>query len=118
AGRPGGPARGRRFTARARRAGRGPPPRFQNPEGAPARDRPRGGGARRRLLGRARDRFLPADDGRLVSRFRSSQTVAAQSRANFGIKGTLANFDSSVVFGFEVPMSGRRIFVGTSSPPH
>jgi hypothetical protein len=27
----------------------------------------------------------------LVSRFRSSQTLAAHSRANFGIKGTLAN---------------------------
>src|SRR6516164_245077 len=30
--------------------------------------------------------------GRLVSRFRSSQYLAAHSHANFGIKGTLANF--------------------------
>jgi hypothetical protein len=49
---------------------------------------------------------------------RSSQAVVAQSRANFGIKGTLASFDSSVIFGFEVPMPGRRTFVGTSNPPH
>src|SRR5262249_59495803 len=92
--------------------------RLGEAEGDRRRGRRGEGGGRGGFLGRARDRFLPADDGGLVSRFRSSQTIAAQSRANFGIKGTLANFNSSVVFGFEVPMSGRRIFVGTSSPPH
>src|SRR5262249_52544931 len=38
-----------------------------------------------------------------VSRLRSSQILAAPSDANFGIKGTLANYESSAVFGFEVP---------------
>src|SRR3982750_1274227 len=40
---------------------------------------------------------------RLVSRFRSSHHCAAHSFANFGIKGTVALYDSSAVFGFEVP---------------
>src|SRR3954453_20735445 len=39
----------------------------------------------------------------LVSRFRSSHHYAARAFANFGIKGTLAIYDSSAVFGFEVP---------------
>src|SRR4029077_17279072 len=43
----------------------------------------------------------------LVSRFRSSHHCAAQSFANFGIKGTLAIYDSSAVFGFEVPIKTR-----------
>jgi hypothetical protein len=43
----------------------------------------------------------------LVSRFRSSHHCAAQSFANFGIKGTLAIYDSSAVFGFEVPTQTR-----------
>jgi outer membrane protein insertion porin family len=38
-----------------------------------------------------------------VSRFRSSQGLAARSDANFGIKGTPADYDASAVFGFEVP---------------
>src|SRR3954471_13581477 len=48
------------------------------------------------------------EDGRsLVSRFRSSHHCAAHSFANFGIKGTLAIYDSSAVFGFEVPTRTR-----------
>ena len=51
-----------------------------------------------------------------MSRFRSSQALAAHSRANFGIKGTLA--DSNVVFGFEAPMRSslqiRRSFKSTT----
>src|SRR6187401_3553269 len=43
----------------------------------------------------------------LVSRFRSSHHYAARSLANFGIKGTLAIYDSSAVFGFEVPTQAR-----------
>src|SRR3979490_2115631 len=43
----------------------------------------------------------------LVSRFRSSHHYAARSLANFGIKGTLAIYDSSAVFGFEVPTQTR-----------
>src|SRR5258708_39965293 len=43
----------------------------------------------------------------LVSRFRSSHHCAAPSFANFGIKGTLAIYDSSAVFGFEVPKQTR-----------
>src|SRR5258707_6338627 len=43
----------------------------------------------------------------LVSRFRSSHYCAAHSFANFGIKGTLAIYDSSAVFGFEVPTQTR-----------
>jgi hypothetical protein len=43
----------------------------------------------------------------LVSRFRSSHHCAAHSFANFGIKGTLAIYDSSAVFGFEVPTPTR-----------
>jgi hypothetical protein len=42
-----------------------------------------------------------------VSRFRSSHHYAARSLANFGIKGTLAIYDSSAVFGFEVPTRTR-----------
>jgi hypothetical protein len=37
-----------------------------------------------------------------VSRFRSSHTLAATSDANFGIKGTLALYDSSAPFEPEV----------------
>src|SRR6478609_36430 len=44
---------------------------------------------------------------RLVSRIRSSHHCAAHSFANFGIKGTLAIYDSSAVFGFEVPKQTR-----------
>src|SRR3954462_631465 len=66
----------------------------------------------------------------LVSRFRSSHHCAAHSFANFGIKGTLEIYDSSAVFGFEVPTQTRghndRNFKstalwpgsGTSNPPH
>src|SRR4051794_40764928 len=43
----------------------------------------------------------------LVTRFRSSHHCAAHSFANFGIKGTLAIYDSSAVFGFEVPTQTR-----------
>src|SRR3954451_2267294 len=43
----------------------------------------------------------------LVSRFRSSHHCAARSLANFGIKGTLAIYDSSAVFGCEVPTQTR-----------
>src|SRR3954454_24056351 len=43
----------------------------------------------------------------LVSRFRSSHLCAAHSLANFGIKGTPAIYDSSAVFGFEVPAQVR-----------
>ena len=45
--------------------------------------------------------------GGLVSQFRSSHHCAAHSFANFGIKGTLAIYDSSAVFGFEVPTQTR-----------
>src|SRR4051812_43813393 len=40
-------------------------------------------------------------------RFRSSHHCSAHSFANFGIKGTLATYDSSAVFGFEVPTQTR-----------
>ncbi len=43
----------------------------------------------------------------LVSRFRSSHHCAAHSFANFGIKGTLAIYDSGAGFGFEVPTQAR-----------
>jgi hypothetical protein len=33
-------------------------------------------------------------------------------------KGHWQTYDSSVVFGFEVPMRVCWIFVGTSNPPH
>src|SRR6478672_12013239 len=39
--------------------------------------------------------------------FRSSHHCAAHSFANFGIKGTLAIYDYSAVFGFEVPTRTR-----------
>ena len=56
----------------------------------------------------------------LVSRFRSSHHYAARSFANFGIKGTLAIYDSSAVFGFEVPTQTRgyndRNFKSTALP--
>jgi hypothetical protein len=42
-----------------------------------------------------------------LSRFRSSHHYAARSFANFGIKGTLAIYDSSAVLGFEVPIQTR-----------
>ena len=58
---------------------------------------------------------------RLVSRFRSSHHCAAHSFANFGIKGTLAIYDSSAVFGFEVPTQTRgyndRNFKSTALAP-
>jgi hypothetical protein len=38
---------------------------------------------------------------------RSSHHCAAHSFANFGIKGTLAIYDSSAVLGFEVPTQTR-----------
>src|SRR5262249_58762258 len=55
----------------------------------------------------------------LVSRFRGSQALAVHSGANFGIKGiTSKSFDSSVVFGFEVPtrsfLQTRRNFKSTT----
>ena len=53
------------------------------------------------------DRALAAGNDALVSRFRSSHHCAAHSFANFGIKGTLAIYDSSAVFGFEVPTQAR-----------
>ena len=58
-------------------------------------------------LSRIGDR-MPAMSLRLVSRFRSSH-YAARSLANFGIKGTLAIYDSSAVFGFEVPYTSARL---------
>ena len=42
-----------------------------------------------------------------MSRFRSSHHYAERSLANFGIKGTLAIYDSSAVFGFEAPTQTR-----------
>jgi hypothetical protein len=45
-------------------------------------------------------------------------SVCGASDANFGIKGTLASYDSSVGFGFEVPSLASRLIVGTSNPPH
>jgi hypothetical protein len=39
----------------------------------------------------------------LTSRFRNSHYCAAPSFANFGIEGHWQLYDSSVVFGFEVP---------------
>src|SRR3954466_15507476 len=56
----------------------------------------------------------------LVSRFRSSHHCAAHSFANFGSKGTLTIYDSSAVFGFEVPTQTRgyddRNFKSTALP--
>src|SRR6185436_16545944 len=43
----------------------------------------------------------------LVSRFRRSYPFAARARTNVGTKGTLAIYDSSAVFGFEVPTRTR-----------
>jgi hypothetical protein len=42
-----------------------------------------------------------------VSRFRRSYHLAAPAFTNFGIKGTLATFNSSAAFGFEVPKRAR-----------
>src|SRR4026209_1386216 len=57
----------------------------------------------------------------LVSRYRSSHHCAAHSFANFGIKGTLATYDSSAGFGFEVPTQTRgyndRNFKSTALAP-
>src|SRR3954468_14574235 len=39
--------------------------------------------------------------------FQSSHHCAARSLANFGIKGTLAIYDSSALFGFEIPPPTR-----------
>src|SRR3954467_6990410 len=52
-------------------------------------------------------RAQAARHARLVSRFRSSHHYAAHSFANFVIKGTLAIYDSSAGFGFEVPTQTR-----------
>src|SRR5436305_15195580 len=55
----------------------------------------------------------------LVLRFRSSHHFAADSSANFGIKGALAiSMLSSAVFGFEVPTRACCKLIGTSNPPH
>src|SRR5713101_6130925 len=55
----------------------------------------------------------------LVLRFRSSHHFAADSGANFGIKGALAiSMLSSAVFGFEVPTRACCKLIGTSNPPH
>src|SRR5712691_6517184 len=57
--------------------------------------------------------------GGLVFRFRSSHHFAANSGANFGIKGTLAMSTlSSAAYGFEVPIRDCRELIGTSNPPH
>src|SRR5262249_44733486 len=51
----------------------------------------------------------------LVSRFRSSQTLAAYSDANFGIKGTLAPYDlgaplnPTFAIGFAARLCERRV---------
>src|SRR4029077_371587 len=61
--------------------------------------------ARRAILRRAAGHSPDGAD--LVSRFRSSHHCAAHLFANFGIKGTPAIYDSSAVFGFEVPTQTR-----------
>jgi hypothetical protein len=76
-------------------------PRPQRAGGSTGARRPRGGARERRHEATGGLR------GRLVSRFRSSHHCAAHSFANFGIKGTLAIYDSSAVFGFEVPTRTR-----------
>src|SRR5262245_24957977 len=55
---------------------------------------------------------------RLASRFRSSQTFAAPSDANFGIKGTLALYDSSAALNpkFATALAAR--CVRTSGSRH
>src|SRR4051812_26337208 len=62
-----------------------------------------------------------SNTGELVSRFRSSHHYAARWSANFGIKGTLAIYDSRAVFGFEVPTQTRgyndRNFKSTALAP-
>ena len=55
----------------------------------------------------------------LVFRFRRSHHCGAYSFANFGINGTLAIYDSSAVFGFEVPTRTRGYSdKELSNPPH
>jgi hypothetical protein len=56
--------------------------------------------------------------GTLVSRFRSSHHCAAHSFANFGIKGTLAIYDSSAVLDLKFLHKRAAIVIGTSNPPH
>jgi hypothetical protein len=55
----------------------------------------------------------------LVFRFRSSHQFAAHSRANFGIKGTLAMLMfSSAALDLKFLQEPAANFVGTSNPPH
>src|SRR5262249_51849914 len=65
---------------------------------------------------------LPAETGAkpaLVSRFRGSQALAAHPRANFGIKGPLANLLTLVWFlDLKFLREASCKPVGTSNPPH
>ena len=53
-----------------------------------------------------------------MSRFRSSHHCTAHSFANFGIKGTLAIYDSSAVLDLKFRHKPAAIMIGTSNPPH
>src|SRR5262249_58980424 len=66
AGAAGGPGDGRGPDDVARPAGGGIRPRVRESEGDSRGDRPRAGGGRGGNSGRAGNRFLPADDGRLA----------------------------------------------------
>src|SRR4029078_9791045 len=69
---------------------------------------PAGRRHRAREQGFSGQRRGEADDRTaIVSRFRSSHHYAARAVANFGIKGTLAIYDFSAGFGFEVPTRTR-----------
>ena len=46
------------------------------------------------------------------------KTLAASSRANFGIKGTLAMYDPSAVLDLKFLGESAPGGVGTSNPPH
>src|SRR5262249_46083672 len=54
----------------------------------------------------------------LVSRLRSSHTPAASSMRTSQSKGYERLYDSSAVFGFEVPKRAGGDMIGTSNPPH
>ena len=54
----------------------------------------------------------------LVSRFQSSQELAADAFANFGIEATLEILESSVAYGLKFLIVPAAEFLGTSNPPH
>src|SRR5262249_51998332 len=61
---------------------------------------------------RDRHQHIDHTSGHLASRFRSSQGFAAPLMRTSESKGHQLTYDSSVVFGFEVPIRASRLIVG------